>query len=81
LNGTRYAFPAAVVIYPEQRVSANHIFYCQTQLLSVIAILFNFNCLIDEADSFCADSESTFLNGFFDDPATLTGVIATGRLF
>jgi hypothetical protein len=27
-------------------------FYCQTQLFSVIAILFNFNCLIDERDSF-----------------------------
>ena len=43
---------AADAADPEQLLSQHHIFYCQTQRLSVIAILINFNCLIDEADSF-----------------------------
>ena len=58
-----------------------YIFYCQTQLLSVIAILFNFNCLIDEADSFYLDWETFYLNGVFDDPAPFCDVLSTVRYF
>ena len=59
-------------------------FCCQTQLLSVIAILINFSCLIDEGPSFFSlrFPESIYMSdGVFKPLALPAGIVAGGVVF